>query len=126
MKPAGSGAGYKLTDQLFKLPLAFRVVGLDLAMRNKRAGALLRFQHASNLQFPVGAQHGVGIDGQIHRHLADGGELVSGSERARGNPGLHLINDLPVNRYATLEIEGESERRGRIGLFYRSFIVLVY
>jgi len=50
------------------------------------------------------------------RHLADCGKLVSGSESARGNPRLHLVDDLPVDRNAALEIQCEPERRGRIGL----------
>src|SRR5208282_398687 len=114
-EPSGSGAGYKLVHQLLKLPLAFRVVPPDLTMRNERTGALLRFQHTTNLQLPVGAQYGVGIDGQIYRHLANGGKLMSRPQRARGHTGLHLIDNLPVDRYTTLEIECESKRRWRIG-----------
>jgi hypothetical protein len=47
--------------------------------------------------------------------LAYGGKLVARPERPRGNPALHLIDNLPLNRYATLGIEGEPERCWRIG-----------
>ena len=42
---------------------------------------------------------------------------MPGPQRTCGYTGLYLIDNLPVNRDATLQIEGEAEGPWRIGLF---------
>ncbi len=67
------------------------------------------FEQASQFEFAVGAHHGVGIDGEIDGKLADGGKLIAGRQGAGGDSRPHLIDELAINRDASMKIESEGE-----------------
>ena len=89
---------------------------LDLAAGDESARALLRVDDAADLHLAIGAQDGVGIDGEVDGHLADGGELVADCKSAGGDASLHLIDDLAEDGHAAVGIEAEGEG---FGLFRR-------
>ena len=76
---AGTGAGDGVSDDLVETAFAFGFVGLDFPGTDEGSGALLGFEYAADFQFPIGAENGVGVDGEIDGELADSGELVAGS-----------------------------------------------
>ena len=76
---------------------------------DKSSRALMGFEQAAELQFAIGPHHGIGIDGQIDGELPHGWQLVARSQRARGDPAPHLVDQLPVDRDAGMQIEGELE-----------------
>ena len=107
----GPGAGNGVGDDLVKLALAFGVGALDLLSADERARALVRLEQAAQLEFAVCADDGVGIDGQVYSKLPHGRQLISGIEGAGCHGAAHLVDDLAVDRDATVEIEVEAERR---------------
>ena len=70
------------------------------------------FDDAEDLEFTVGANDGVGIDGEIDRGLADGGELVTRTERTKDNSVANLLDELAVNGNAAGQIEAEEDGKG--------------
>jgi hypothetical protein len=107
----GPGAGYCVGDDLVELALAFGVGSFDFLGADERAGALVSLKQASQLELAVRADNGVGIDGKVYGKLAHGGQLISGSECAGCHGAAHLIDDLAIDRDATVEVEVEAERR---------------
>jgi hypothetical protein len=89
---------------------------LDLAACNEGTRALLRVDDTADLHFAIGAQDGVGIDGEIDGYLADGGQLVAACQRAGGDAGLHLVDDLAEDGDTAVGVETEGES---FGLFRR-------
>ena len=71
----------------------------------------MSLEQTANFEFPISPHHRVWIDGEIHRKLADRGELVAGSERAGSEAPSHLIDQLAVHRDAAVEIESELRNR---------------
>src|SRR5437016_6198648 len=75
-KARASGARDELAHQLIELALTFEVVALHFLIADERAGSLLGLEHTANFELAIGPHYGVGVDGQVHRDLADGGELI--------------------------------------------------
>ena len=67
------------------------------------------FKQAAELELAIGADDGVGIDGEIDGELADGGELIAGGELAGGDGSTDLVNDLAVDGHAGMQVELETE-----------------
>ena len=78
---------------------------------DERSCPLMRLEHAAVLQFAVSTHHGVRIDFEIDRKPAHGGQLVTSVQCARGNRSAHLVHDLPVHRYASVQVEVKVESR---------------
>ena len=51
----------------------------------------------------------IGIDGEVHRHLPDGGKLVSRGQCSSGDPAQHLVDDLAVHGDSAPQIQPEFE-----------------
>ena len=68
---------------------------------------MLRSEHLADFEFPIGANHGIGIDRQVDRELPHRGKLIARAQRARGDPAQHLIDDLAVGRNAAALIQRE-------------------
>src|SRR4051812_26591355 len=77
----GAGARDELAHELSELALTFEIVALHLLITDKRAGPLLGLEGAADFELAVGPHYGIGVDGQVHRDLADRGELISANER---------------------------------------------
>jgi hypothetical protein len=60
-------------------------VDLGLFVADESARTLLRIEEALEFQFAVGADDGVGIDGDVDGELPDSRQLVAGFEIAAGN-----------------------------------------
>ncbi len=86
---------------------------LDFLVGDKCSGALLGFEDAANLHLAVGALDGVGVDGEVDGDLAHGGQLLAGLERAGGDSGLHLVDELAIYGHAAVRVEGKGEGFGR-------------
>ena len=69
---------------------------------------------ATQLEFAIGTHHRVGIDGEIDGKLADSGQLISGSERAGSDAAADLVDELAVDRHATVQVNREPWRRGSV------------
>ena len=50
------------------------------------------------------------VDRQIDRQLTNGGELIASSQCRRRNAADHLVDDLPVNRNPTVQVQAELKR----------------
>ena len=109
VNPAAPARATNSAANLAELPLAFGLAVSTFLFADERAGALLGFEHAADFQLAIGAHHGVGIDGQVHRHLAHGGQLVAGSQRAGGHAAAHLVDDLAVDGHAAVQVQAEVE-----------------
>ncbi len=89
---------------------------------DERAGAHVGLHEAGELELGVGAAHRVGVDGEVDRELAHRRQAVAGPDRARGDGALHLVDDLPVDRHAALQVDRDREGHRstpwrRIGVF---------
>ena len=92
-----------------ELAIALGGLSFGLLVADKRSRALMSFEQAAEFELTIGAHHGVGIDGQIDRELAHGGELIAGGEQARCDAAPHLIDELAVDGHAGMQIQGELE-----------------
>jgi phage baseplate assembly protein W len=108
-KSGGSGTRREFSCHLAELTFALDSLPLRLLIADKSPGALMGFEQAPEFQFAVGAHHGVGIDGEIDGELADSGKLIPGRQGARGYTGPHLIDELAINRDASMKIKSEGE-----------------
>ena len=61
--------------------------------------------HPLDLEFAVGSDDGVGVDGEVDGRLADRGELIARLQVLPGDAELHLFDDLPVEGDAALGID---------------------
>src|SRR5258708_370173 len=84
-------------------------VTIDGLLSNKRARALLGVKDAADFHFTIGPHDGVGVDLEVYGNLTDGGELIAGGQKAGSNGGLDLVDQLAVEGYTAVQVEGESE-----------------
>src|ERR1700733_1213850 len=96
--------------KLLHLPSAGAAIGRHRLLRDKRSSSLLGFQKTSNLHLAIGTGHGIRVNRQIDRDLANRRQLIAGLETAGRECALHLVNHLPVDRHATMHIELKTER----------------
>jgi hypothetical protein len=104
-----AGASGEFVGQLSELALALGIFSFHFFLRDERSCALVSFEKSSQFEFAVGAHDGVGIDGEVDRHLTDRGELISGSERTQSHTAAHLIDDLTVDGNAGVQVQFELE-----------------
>ena len=97
VKPADTGSRHQRADQLVELSLTFGVVRLDRERGDERADALLGAEDASDLELPVGADDGVGVDGEVDGQLPDRRQLVAWREGPGGDAAEDLVDDLAVD-----------------------------
>jgi len=71
----------------------------------------MRLQDSAKFKFAVGPSDGIGIDCQIDSKLAYRGQLVADAQRGRSNTAPHLINDLAIHGYATVQVKSKAESR---------------
>ena len=76
-----------------------------LLLADERSRALVGVEKPTDFKLTVSADHGIGIDGKIHRELAHGGKLVAAGEAPGGDGPEHLVHNLPVNGNARAQIE---------------------
>jgi hypothetical protein len=88
---------------------AFDFALLHFALRDKGAGALLRLEHSPNFELTIGAHHGIGVDGEVYGHLADGRDLIAHGQLARRHTAEDLIDDLAIDGNTAMEVEAEGE-----------------
>jgi hypothetical protein len=65
-------------------------------------------------QIPVRPVHGVGVDGDLPDHIADGGELVAGPEQAEAQGVTDLVDELAVRGNTGPPVEPEFDGRRRL------------
>ena len=65
---------------------------------DERADAAPRLEDAGALELGVDARDGVGVDAELDRQLADGGQLIAGVQPAGGNGGAQAAIELGVDR----------------------------
>jgi hypothetical protein len=84
----------------------------DLAERglDERALAGTPGRQALGLQFAVGLEHSVRVDGQQGDRVPDLGLLVAGFEVAQPQGVLDLVDELEVGRHAGRGVEPELDR----------------
>ena len=124
----GSRAGREFPRHLAQLTLTFDGLFLGLFIADEGSGSLMRFEQTPKFQFAIGAHDGIGVDREIHRHLADGRKLIAGSQRSRGNPGSNLVHELTVHGDAGVQIERELESAvlGKLPHVHQCTIELVH
>ena len=105
----GSRSRRKFSRHLAELTLALDRLLFRLSFADECSCALLGFKQASKLEFPVGAHYRIGIDGEIDGKLADCRKLISRRQGARGDTRPHLIDELAINRDASMKIKAEGE-----------------
>ena len=98
-------AGDQLVADLLQHTLFLVVADLDLLVADEGAGALLGVQDAEQLQVRVGLADGVGVDLKLHGEVPHRGQLLAGQQPLGGDAVTDLIDDLPVERHAALEIQ---------------------
>lgn len=113
----GAGAGDELAHDLIQLALPLDVVALHFLRADERSRSLMGFDNTEDFQFPVGADNGVGVDGEIDGGLANGGQLVAGMEGIESDAVSNLLDKLAVDGDAASEVEpeGEGDRFGLRG-----------
>ena len=67
---------------------------------------------------PAKAGCSVGVNGEVHRKLADGREPVSRREISASDGEFHLLNDLPVERHAAFCVDGDLHRLAPMNEYY--------
>src|SRR5215472_1234553 len=110
-EPGRPGPRHRIFGDPSQLPCPFFVASTHLLRADKSAGSLVRFQQSSQLELAIGANHGVGIDGQVDGKLSYRGQLVAGSEGSGSHPAPDLVDDLAIHRYAAMQVEPEPEWR---------------
>jgi hypothetical protein len=118
----GASSGHEIAKELAELALVFELIGFDAPVGDKRAGALLGLDDPTNFEFAISSQYGVGIDGQIHGHLADRGKLIASHQGTRSDAPLDLIDDLSIDRHATSQIQAKGQGSARGSLCHHLFI----
>src|SRR5271156_476739 len=73
-----AGPGDHFSGKLLHLPSAGAAIGRHRLLRDKRSRSLLSLQHASNLQLAIGTGHGIRINRQVDRDLANRRKLIAG------------------------------------------------
>src|SRR5580704_5874269 len=109
MEASGPGACCKFVDQLLQAAGVLDRVPFDSFVGNESARTLLRIEDASNFHFAIGTRHGVGVDLQVDGYLADGWQLIPGNQDSRSLSGLHLIDELAIERNAAVHVQAEGE-----------------
>ena len=73
--------------------------GMSLHRRgaDERPDSALRFDDPGPLEFRIDPRDGIGVDLEIDRELADGGQLVTWTQAAGGNRGTQPAFKLGVN-----------------------------
>src|ERR1700682_3842779 len=66
----GSRAGREFAGQLVELALALGIIFFRFLVGDKSSRTLLGRDKTAQLQLPIGAQHGVGIDCKVYGELA--------------------------------------------------------
>jgi len=105
----GSRAGREFSGHLAELTFALSRFLFRLFVADESSRSLMGFQQAPEFEFAVGAHHRVGVDGEVDGELTDRGQLIAGGERSGGDSGAHLIDELAVNRDASVKVKGEGE-----------------
>ena len=108
-------ARQKIRDQLRQLALPLGIRPLGLLTADESAGALLGFENPADLKLAIGPHHRIRIDGQIHRHLTDRGQLIPRRENARRHRPGNLVDELPVDGDAAALVQMKGERRADVG-----------
>ena len=106
----GACSGDEFADKQAQESVALVFGVFNFAVGDEGAGALLGIEEAADFHLAVGAEDGVGVDGQVDGNLADGGELVAGGEGAGGDCSLDLVDELPVDGDSAMGVEAEGER----------------
>jgi hypothetical protein len=105
----GSCAGREFPRHLAKLTLTFGRLFFWFFFADKCPRPLMRFKQPPKFQLAISPHDSVGVDGKIHRKLANRWELIAGGQRPGGNPGSNLIHELTVHGDAGVQIEREFE-----------------
>jgi hypothetical protein len=103
----GTRPGQKLAAQLRDAAPALLTIDSRLLVRQKGSSALLGSEHFPDFQFSIGADHGIGIDGQVDRQLADCRELIARTQRSGSDSAQHLIDNLAVGGDSAVLVQGE-------------------
>ena len=74
---------------------------------DERSHSALRFDDAGTLEFCVDPRDGVGIDLETNRELADGRQLVTWTQAARGNGGSQPALELRVDWGRVALVDGD-------------------
>ena len=105
----GSRTGRKFPCHLAELTFPLDGLLLWLFIADEGPGALMGFQQTSQLQLAISPHHRVRIDGEIDRELANGGQLITGSQRPGSGSGAHLVDELTIHGHAGVQVEPEFE-----------------
>jgi hypothetical protein len=105
----GAGAGHGVGHDLAKLSLAFDIGAGHFLPTDECAGSLVGFKLPAEFEFLIRSDHGIGIDGEIDGELTDGWKLVAGNESPGSNGSAGLVDDLPVDWDAAMQVEMEAE-----------------
>src|ERR1022692_119749 len=62
----------------------------------------------------IGPHHGVGVDGKVYGHLADGGDLGAHGQFAGRHTSEDLVDDLAVDGDAAMEVQAKVWRADRV------------
>ncbi len=86
---------------------------------HERADTAARLDHAGPFELGVDARDGVGVDAEVDRELADGGQLIADLEAAGGDGGAQAAIELRVDRRAIVQASiGDEGRRPPCDLLY--------
>ena len=108
-EPGGSRAGREFSSHLVELAFALGRLSFQFLVADKRPRSLMGFEQPPEFQLAIGAHHGVGVNGEVDRELADSGQLIASREGAGGDAGAHLIDELTVHGHAGVQVEREFE-----------------
>src|SRR5277367_3364532 len=106
-EPSRSGPRNRILCNLRQLLFPLGAAALDFLRADEGPRPLLRLEQSAELELAVGANHGVGIDGEIDGKLAHRGQLIARGERTRRDSAACLIDNLPVDRHAAVQVEPE-------------------
>jgi len=105
----GAGSCDGVRGDLLELTLALVGGTVVFLVADEGARTLVSFEQAIVLELTVGAHDSVGIDFEIDGELADGGQLVAGSEVAGCDGSADLVNNLAVDGHSAVHVEMEAE-----------------
>src|SRR5262245_35724940 len=81
---------------------------LEPARGDERSDPPARFEDSGTLEVRVHARHGVGVDAQRDRELADGWQLIAGVQPPGGDGGAQTVFDLRVDGRRVARVDREN------------------
>ena len=122
----GGGGIHKFSCDLGKLAGSFCGWDFDRGIGNKGSSALLGIKNFLNLQFLVGLADGIKIDLKCDCQSAHGGKLVTALQFACCDAKPYLVDDLTVERHATVVVEAETDHGRGKGVIVIGLSIVIY